>query len=205
MSRDLISSLVDALGDDQFEPFFAVDLMFDSPSQLYMWTGVGNQTIDSKLYVGTGNLLGISMVRETSDTAARGATLSLSGVPPSIVSLALTEPYQGRLAKIYFGIASDPTNYTEIFSGFMDQMDIEEGPDSGTISLSIENKLIELERPRIRKYTSAFQKARFLNDKGLDFVASMQDQKLAWGSEYEGGGSVVGGGKPSTALEPGGQ
>ena len=36
--------------------------------------------------------------------AARGATLTLSGVPSDVISLALTEKYQGRQAKLYFGL-----------------------------------------------------------------------------------------------------
>ena len=36
MSRDLTSVVETALAADVIEPFFAVDLLFDSPSELYL-------------------------------------------------------------------------------------------------------------------------------------------------------------------------
>jgi hypothetical protein len=73
------------------------------------------------------------------------------------------------------------TSLTEIFAGYMDQMNIEEGADSSTIQLSIENKLIDLERPRTSRFTSAYQKSLFSNDLGLDFVEDLQTKELYWG------------------------
>ena len=67
----------------------------------------------------------------------------------------------------------------------MNQMNIEEGPDTSTIQLSVENKLVDLERPRVARYTSAYQKDKFNGDLGLDFVESLQDQKLTWGRVVE--------------------
>jgi len=63
----------------------------------------------------------------------------------------------------------------------MDEMNIDEGPDFGTIELKVENKLIDLERARVRRYTSGYQKSKFPNDKGLDFVEDLQDKEIVWG------------------------
>jgi hypothetical protein len=74
---------------------------------------------------------------------------------------------------------------TEIFSGYMDGMNIAEGADTGTIQVKVENKLIDLERARVSRYTAEYQRSRNIagasTDAGFDFVATMQDQKLAWG------------------------
>ena len=85
MSRDLTSVVETALAADVIEPFFAVDLLFDSPSELYLWTGVGDKTINSKTYQGAGALLQIEPIEETADIAARGATLTMSGIPSSLL------------------------------------------------------------------------------------------------------------------------
>jgi len=69
----------------------------------------------------------------------------------------------------------------EIFSGFMDQMNISEEADSSTITLTIENKLIDLEQPRTARYTSAYQKSKYSGDKGLDFIESLQNKEIFWG------------------------
>ena len=189
MSRDLTSVVETALTADVIEPFFAVDLLFDSPSELYLWTGVGDKTINSKTYQGAGALLQIEPIEETADISARGATLTLSGVPSSLLSHALSTKYQGRVCKIYFGVMGTPADYVEIFSGYMDQMTIDEGPESCSISMTVENKLVALERPAGTRYTSAYQKEKYPNangtgnpDKGLDFVVGLQTKKIIWGA-----------------------
>jgi hypothetical protein len=206
MSRTLSTAVSDVLDDDVVYPFFAVELLFDGDEVLRMWTGLGTLVYDSVSWYGAGNLLGVSNVEETSEIAAKGATLTLTAVPSEIISLALTQPYQGRVCNIYFGMFSRgslqqegseayilmedgskimlelrETGLTEIFTGYMDQMIIEEGPDSSTIQLAVENRLVDLERARVARYTSAYQKSKYPTDLGFDFVESLQDQKLVWG------------------------
>ena len=206
MSRTLSTAVSDSLDDDVVYPFFAVELLFDGDEVLRMWTGFGTLVYDSVSWYGAGNLLGVSNVEETSEIAAKGATLTLTAVPSEIISLALTQPYQGRVCNIYFGMFSRgslqqegseayilmedgskimlelrETGLTEIFTGYMDQMIIEEGPDSSTIQLAVENRLVDLERARPARYTSAYQKSKYPTDLGFDFVESLQDQKLVWG------------------------
>ena len=210
MSRDLSAALSGTLEDNVVYPFFAVELQFDSPNTLLLWTGYGTLVYEDTSYYGTGELLGISSVEETVEISAKGATLTLSAVPSELISLALQTPYQGRVCKIYFGmfavdsllqedgtsyilmqdgskikLESQQTSLTEVFTGYMNQMNIEEGPDTSTIQLTVENKLVDLERPRVARYTSAYQKDKFNGDRGLEFVESLQDQKLTWGRVVE--------------------
>lgn len=103
MSRDIPLTTLSALEDDVVYPFHAVELMFDGDEVLRLWTGHGVLTISGVEYFGTGNLLQIDNVEETSEIAAKGASLTLSGVPTEIISLALSEPFQGRVGRIYFG------------------------------------------------------------------------------------------------------
>ena len=181
MSRDLVAVVENALDDATVYPFFAVDLMFDGGNTIYLWTGTGEQVISGKTYIGTGALLNISSVDETAEIAAKGATLTLSGVSSTLLSLALSEPYQGRKCNIYFGVMGDTTSYVELFSGYMDMMDIEETGDTSSIQLTVENKLVDLERARIARYTSAYQKSIYPLDKGLDFIEDLQDKEIVWG------------------------
>lgn len=205
MSRTLSSAVSDALDDDVVYPFFAVELVFDTPNTLRLWTGYGTLIYEGQEWYGTGNMLGVSTVEETMQMAATGVSLTLSGVPSEVISLALQEPYQGRVCNIYFGMFAygalqqedeayilmqdgskiglelQETGVTEIFTGYMDQMNISEAPDTSTIQLSVESKLIDLERQRVARYTSEYQKSLYPLDRGLEFVESIQDLKLTWG------------------------
>jgi hypothetical protein len=192
VSRDLSSGVSSTLNDDVIYPFFAVELNFDSGTftaadgttqdrVLRLWTGLGTLTYDGNQYFGTGNMLDISSIEESTEIAAKGATITLSGVPSQVVSLALSEQYQGRECTIYFGMTSSQSSLTEVFTGYMDQMSIDEGPESSTVQLTVENKLIDLERPRVGRFTSEYQKSIYSEDKGFDFVESLQEQKLTWG------------------------
>lgn len=181
-TRDITSVVQNALDDEVIEPFFAIELNFDS-APIRLWTGVGEATIDGQTYIGTGSLLDISSIEETSEIAVRGATITLSGMNSEVISLALQSPYQGRVCNLFFGIVSGGTysSLTQIFSGYMDEMNIDEGPDFGTIELKVENRLIDLERSRVRRYSSGYQKSVFPGDKGFDFVEDLQDKKIVWG------------------------
>lgn len=206
MSRDLSTSTIENINNDVVNPFFAVELKFDGDNVLRMWTGVGTLVLpDGTEWFGTGNLLGVSSVEETAEMAVKGATLTLSGIPSEVLSLALSEPYQGRVCNLYFGtlnsgsvvqedgayilmqdgskilVETGETGFNVIFSGYMDQMNIEDSVEGCTIELKVENKLIDLERARVARYTSGYQKSIYPNDKGLNFVESLQEKKVSWG------------------------
>jgi hypothetical protein len=206
MSRDLSNNTIDNISQDVVYPFFATELRFDGDNTLRLWTGQGTLVLeDGTSWVGTGNLLNISAIEETSELAVKGATLTLSGVPSEVLSLALSEPYQGRVCNIYFGTFSQGSilqesssyillqdgsrinlettdkGFNEIFSGYMDQMNIEESGETSTIQLLVENKLVDLERARVARFTSGYQKSIYAGDLGLDFVEDLQDKQISWG------------------------
>ena len=181
MSRDLVSQLSDALDDGAVDVFWACDLLFDEPNALHFWNGIGNITLDGTTYTGAGDLLGVSELRESSDIAAYGATLTLSGIPSNLISLAISEPYQGREARVKFGIDVGGTRYSiTAFTGQMDQLNIDLGPDTSTISVNVESRLVDLNRARVRMFTDADQQSRFPNDRAFEFVTRLQSENLEW-------------------------
>ncbi len=192
MSRTIDSGLLTALTGNSVEPYYAVELMFDTKTitgvdgnpidvgPLRLWTGLGNRTIGGETYIGTGALLNIAAAEEVGDLSAKGMVLTLTGLDSSIVSIALQEPYQRRKAKVYLGEQS-VTPVVEIFSGFMDTMQISDEPETATVVLTIESKLVELERSRNWRYTDESHKARYSGDSFFSFVQDIQDQQVAWG------------------------
>lgn len=180
MSRTISASLLNALDDKTVYPFFAVDIDFSS-GPLYIWSGYGDLTIGAKTYLGVGQLLNVSSVEESTEMESKGAVITMSGIPSTFLALALTEPYQGRECRIYFGMTNNPSDYAEVFAGELDQMNVSEEATTATISVTVENVLIKLERPVVRRFTNEDQKSRFPNDKGLAFVATLQDKEIFWG------------------------
>ncbi len=189
MSRTIPSSLLSVLGNPEIEPFYAVEMQFDSGT-IRIWTGYGDKSIGGNTYTGTGNLLKIEGLEETSDLSAAGTTLTLSGLDSTIITYALTEEYQGRLAKIFWGV-NGVSDVIEVFSGYMDQMIIQDQGDSSTIQLTLESRLIVLERPNIRRYTSESQKGVRAqdglvgNDSFFNWVTQLQDKRVPWGREVK--------------------
>ena len=180
MSRDLTPTTIAALDGAVIYPFFAVELFFDGQT-IRAWTGQGTLTLgDGTEWVGAGQLLSISSIEETQEMAAKGASITLTGIPSNLISLALTQPYQGRVCKIYFGVMGEQI-FNELFSGYMDQMNIEDGADYATIEMKIESKLIDLERARVARFTSGYQKSVYPSDLGLDFIEDLQDKQIVWG------------------------
>lgn len=181
MSRELSAFISAALSDPSLDPFIAVDLEFDSPSEVYLWTGSGSQGINGTTYIGAGEVMSFSEIAESAEVEAIGVSVTLSGLSNSILVAALSLPYQGRIGRIHFGLRSNPDAMIEIFTGYLDRMPIDEAAGGSTITIGIENRLIDLERPRVRKFTHAFQISQYPGDTGLGYVAGIQDQKLPWG------------------------
>ena len=184
MSRSLTSSMDSAVTADLVRPILLAQCAFDS-GNLNLWNGIGSLTVDSVTYVGAGALLKIGEIQETTQLSANGITVTLAGILPSLVSKARDEDYQGRELKLLLG-AMDATNNVisdpvVIFSGFMDTMTINEGGETATITVTVENRLIEFERSRSRRYTSEDQKIDYPDDKGLEFVAEMAEKEIVWG------------------------
>jgi hypothetical protein len=76
---------------------------------------------------------------------------------------------------------TDVTDVIEVFGGFMDTMDIEDSGDSSIITLTVESKLVQLERAKERRYTHESQHSRYSGDTFFSFVSDLQDKEVVWG------------------------
>jgi len=183
--RSLSASMVTEVTTAQLAPVLLASLSFSTP--VYLWSGYGNLVYNSTTYLGLGTLGTISPLEETTDLAARGLTLRLSGVPTANVALALTENYQGRECSIMFGALS-PTAGTliaspvTVFAGRMDVMQITDDGNTAEITMTAESKLMDFKRPREIRYTDEEQQQLFPGDVGLEFVNDIQEKAIYWGN-----------------------
>ena len=147
-------------------------------------TGVGDIAYAGNTYVGVGNLGGVERINESSELQASGVRLTLSGVPNDLVSVALSENYQGRAARLWIGLLNE--QHTLIadpigpFGYRMDSMSGEIGQMS-TLVLTAEDIFADWDRPRVRRYSDADQKAEYPADRGFEHTAQMVEKTLFWG------------------------
>lgn len=205
MSRALTSGMVTAVTAPVVNPVMLCEFAFDG-GIVRFWTGYGTLTWSGSDFTGSGNLIGVSAIKEVADNSAQGASFTLNGIPSSLISTALTESYQGRSAKLWLGamdssgaLIADP--YL-IFGGRMDVMSISDSGETGSITLTAENRLIDLNRSRERRYTPEDLAIEFPADNSLRFVAALQNAQIIWGAA---GSTVAGSGEPVNSGNGGGE
>lgn len=152
------------------------------------WTGYGDIVWAGDTYVGAGDIGSVSDIEEAAEIASKGTSFTLSGIPTAILALALQDNYQQRPCKLWLG-ALDSAGVVvvspyQIFSGRMDTISLEEGGETSNMTLTAENRLVDLRRSRERRWTDADQRIDFPDDEGFKFVNALQDKQLRWGQGY---------------------
>lgn len=184
MTRTVTTAVNNEFTATELSPFFAVELAFESGT-VRLWTGYGTIEINGNSFLTGGDILSISGITETAEVEANGISVGLTGLDTALIGSALSEPYQGRDCNLYVGVLSDAgaviADPIKIFAGRMDLMTVEDNGGSAEINVTAESKLIDLERGRQRRYTSTDQKLDYPDDRGLDFIAELQDKQVIWG------------------------
>ena len=192
MARDITTAFNNAIKSEVVRPIFAIELEI-SDGTLRFWSGYGNLTMtaggSSKVFLGTGDLLNISPVEETTSLKMSGLTISLGGIKSSLISTALSAQYTNRNGALYMGLfdasASVIADVYTLFKGKMDVLNITESGDTSTISLKIESRLISFEHPLNRLYTLEDQQVDFSSDVGFEFINDLQDKEIIWGKKTQ--------------------
>lgn len=156
---------------------------------LYLWSGCGPVAWNGQTWRGVTDPLGRSLAsitplrNESSEFRADNLTMSLSGVPSELVSKALDECRISKTVKVWYGVflngavVADPQL---CFAGRMDVPTIVDDGPTVTISLTVENRSFDLQRPREYRYTHEDQQTLYPGDMGFQFVQSIQQSEV-WG------------------------
>ncbi len=163
------------------------------------WSGIGTIIWNGITFAGAGTFGSINQIPETTDGSAQGVTMTLSGVKTDAIALAVQQGYQGGQARVWLGCFSltDDTLVLDpylFFKGKMDVMTIQDGVKTASISLSCENRLIEYDRARERRYTDFDQHIDFPTDTGLQYINSIQNLQVYWGDPNGANPSLPGAG-----------
>ena len=184
MSRALDSTLATSLIQGLIGPVVLVMLTFRTQT-CYAWSGTGVLVWGGNTYLGVGSLGKVGTITEGTTVKADGTTLELSGIDPIFLGESLTDIQPGAPAKVWFGNMINGvligTPYL-VFSGCIDKPSITVGADTVSIKLALENRLIDQGRATMSRYTTADQRVNYPDDTAFDWVETLNDQALRWGS-----------------------
>lgn len=184
--RDLDVDLEAEIAEPRLRPIILYQGEF-STGTLYLWSGYGDLVWNGDTYTGAGTFLGVSAIEETSETKAMGASVSLSGVSLTALSIVLQTVRIGNVGSLYFACLDDANALvgepTLLFQGTADVPSINDSGDSCDISLSYESKLIELTRAKGKRFTDAAQQGLYPGDLGFAYVNWLQSRDIVWGGD----------------------
>lgn len=160
-----------------------IDLMFSSGTLRFAIAN-HNIVIGSNTYIGIGPIATVGIRTESTDSL-EGIELTASGLDASIVGIALTEPYQGRVMKLSKCFLDADTSAvigtpTTAFIGRMIQMVLSEDNQSATVQIIAEHFDADLERPTPVRINNAEQQRLYPGDKGAEWVESLIDRNVVW-------------------------
>jgi hypothetical protein len=182
--RNLDPAFKAQLTQSVFAPVLFVMLTFRSSVQ-YLCSTPFNITWNGQVFKGLGTLGGISATQEGTEVQADGISLTLSGLDPVIASECESDIQPLAPAQCWLGCMSQGqlvgTPYL-FFSGVVDTPILTVTPQTLSITLKLENRMLLLNRASSRRYTSADQHASgYADDTAFSWVESLNDISLKWG------------------------
>ena len=183
MPRDLSTPMIAPLTSSYIRPCFMAILTFHTETK-YVWTGACDLVYAGNTYKGVGDFGKLAAVVEGTDVQAYGSSVSLSAIDPALLAECLDDIQLGAPATIFFALLDSNgsifgTPYP-LFVGTVDKPTIQMGTQAMTIALALENKLSNLSRANMRRYTNADQQLYYPGDTFFQSVESLNDQALLW-------------------------
>jgi hypothetical protein len=159
-------------------------------------------------WLGMGQFGTIEPVSETLEVFAQPVVLTLSGCEAAWVTAARDTAYKGREVVIYRGVFDSRTvelldDPEELWSGYMDFMEIEVAKNLGAIRLHCEHRMRRL--ARTYRWTDEGQRTRHANDRFFEFTWRIRKDQAKWGTrdlDYAAGGASGRGGPGRNRRRP---
>ena len=182
--RNLDPAMSAALDAPYLRPARLALLTFKSSVQR-VWTGVGPLLYAGETFLGVGSFGESGTVSEGVELKASGTSVKLSGIDQVFLAASLEDIWVGAPAAIWQAFLDDNgavigTPYL-LFSGTVDVPTTEVNPEDVAISLLLESRFANLNRPQNRRYTSADQRLQYPTDSSMFFVERENDIAVNWG------------------------
>ncbi len=188
MPRALTAGILSELSAPTVRPIYFLELEFQGVN-LNLCSDIINVNWDSKVWLGNGWFQGMGSIKEVEDIDIPSIEVTLSGVPETILSLVLSSGRQNKRGKLYLGfrdaslsIIADPVL---IYDGNYDQASISDSPESSVVTIKYESDLSRIRKSQSLTYSDALQKSFYPADKGFEFVNSIADKPVFWGTKVK--------------------
>ena len=149
-----------------------------------VWSGVGDKILGGDTFTGVGDLGSISTVEETDDVKASSVELTLSGIPSSTLAAAIGDSRQGKTATIWLAFLDSSlaiiADEIILFRGRTDVPTILEGGETSSMSMRVENHLLDLKRASNHRYTQEEQHETYPADDFFEFIPALQNKTIRW-------------------------
>jgi len=155
----------------------------------YWFTGYGAINWDDKAWAGSGAVVQISQIGESSDGRANGVQLSLSGIPSGLIVNAFRNDFQGAKAAIYIGFLGEQEQLLapplRVFEGIIDSTAFEDTGATSTITVALEKELID-RRDEVRRFTHEDQQLDYPGDKFFEYQTYLSMNQIKFGKWKSG-------------------
>jgi len=190
--RPLPATLSAEIAKPVVRPFLAVHIAFPDP--VWIWTGLGTIGFADAEWIGIGGVdtegnpagIGsIDTIGEGTDGSATGIKCTLVGIPPEYRDDLVDQAVRGVLFEIYVG-ALDETHqkvvaYKLLTKAKLDAYRIIDGGNDLSVEAIGESRMIDQRRPTIRRYTDAYQQAKYPGDRFFEYQGQMAEIPVLWG------------------------
>jgi hypothetical protein len=181
--RNLSSGILTLLEGNKFRIEYGWKGIFNG-SPVRLWTGFYSLTYNSEVYSGNGWLHRIDGWKETAFNQSFGQSIDLTGVSQELLSLVLNNSTQTSTGEIFVFFLNDDGSLIDgfcCFKGVLDQVHLMEGASTASLSISYESKLIKLREKREVRFTDSFQRSKYPDDVGFEYVSNITNQRIYWG------------------------
>jgi len=210
VTRTLPTGVSTQAGSEQATFVHLLEMQF-AAGTVYLTDAPQNVLVDSQVWTAVGGMLEHGATQESADANNQVLEIALSGVDQTIVSAIQADGYRGRLAilrRVYFAAGAVVGTAWERFRGYMNEpwrtsqaYDAQGNPQGIIVRTTVVSRLAVGERLRGIKTNLASHQRIFSGDLFMQFVESLANRRLVWGTIPMWGGGT--GGEPDYRNKPG--
>lgn len=157
-------------------------VQLDLDATLYLTTG-GHDIVWAGQTWLRSTIANIEPIEDAATGELQGLAFTISGVNESALSLALTEPVEGRAVHVWDVFLNPDTGAAVdgvvAFTGLLNAPAVEDGP-TAIVSVTAEHRGVAAVRAKPSRYTHDEQTRLYLGDTSLDFDIPTDAAALAW-------------------------